>query len=121
MVRPRKVLIGVQKELVWLRNEVKSPPFSTAARREAGLLLRQLQRGDKLSMPQSRPMPAIGRRCHELRITDEGKTWRIVYWIDDDAIVILEIFAKKDRATPQHVVGICKKRIRDYDALSKRD
>jgi len=96
---------------------VKTPPFSPAARREAGLLLRQLQRGDKLSMPHSRPMPTIGRRCHELRIPDEDTTWRIVYRIDDDAIVILEIFAKKDRKIPRIVIEKCKKRISDYDAL----
>ena len=100
-----------------MRSEVKTPPFSAAARREAGLLLRQLQRGEKLSMPHSRPMPAIGRRCHELRIPDEDKTWRIVYRIDDDAIVIWEVFAKKDRTTPQYVIDACKKRIKEYDAL----
>ena len=113
----QKALTTEEKELVWLRNEVKSPPFSVAARREAGLLLRQLQRGEKLSMPHSRPMPAIGRRCHELRIPDEDKTWRIVYRVDDDAIVIWEIFAKKDRTTPRSVIDTCKKRIKDYDAL----
>lgn len=106
-----------EKELVWLRNEVKTPPFSAAARREAGLLLRQLQRGEKLSMPHSRPMPTIGRRCHELRVPDEDKTWRIVYRIDHDAIVILEVFAKKDRTTTRSVIDTCKKRIKDYDAL----
>ncbi|MGZ3437641.1 MAG: type II toxin-antitoxin system RelE/ParE family toxin [Gemmatimonadaceae bacterium] len=106
-----------EKELVWLRSEVKTPPFSAAARREAGLLLRQLQRGEKLSMPHSRPMPTIGRRCHELRIPDEDKTWRIAYRIDHDAIVILEVFAKKDRTTPQSVIDTCKKRIKDYDVL----
>ena len=105
------------KELVWLRSEVKTPPFSVAARREGGLLLRQLQRGEKLSLPQSRPMPTIGRRCHELRITDEDKIWRIIYRIDDDAIVIWEVFAKKDRTTPQRVIDTCKKRIKAYDAL----
>ena len=106
-----------EKELVWLRSEVKTPPFSAAARREAGLLLRQLQRGEKLSMPHSRPMPTIGRRCHELRVPDEDKTWRIVYRIDHDAIVILEVFAKKDRTTPRSVIDTCEKRIKDYDAL----
>ena len=106
-----------EKELVWLRSEVKTPPFSATARREAGLLLRQLQRGEKLSMPQSRPMPTIGRRCHELRIPDEDKTWRIIYRIDDDAIVIWEVFAKKDRTTPRAVMDTCKKRMKDYDAL----
>ena len=62
-------------------------------------------------------MPTIGRRCHELRIPDEDKTWRIVYRIDDDAIVIWEVFAKKGRTTPRAVIDTCKKRIKDYDAL----
>ena len=43
----------------------------------------------------SRPMPSIGKRCHELRINHMDKTWRIVYHIDEDAIVILEVFANK--------------------------
>lgn len=52
-----------------------------------------------------------------MRVTDEDKTWRIVYRIDDDAIVILEVFAKKDRTTPRSVIDTCRKRIKDYDAL----
>jgi phage-related protein len=34
-------------------------------------------------------MPSIARACHELRVQDEEQTWRIVYRIDSDAIVIL--------------------------------
>jgi phage-related protein len=103
------------KPLVWLRGEVKTPPFSKAARVEAGLLLRRLQMGETLSLPQSRPMPAIGRRCHELRITDEGHNWRIVFRADSDAIVIGEVFDKKTRATPPAVIDRCKERFRRYD------
>jgi hypothetical protein len=33
------------KPLAWLHGEVKTPPFSKAARIESGYLLRQLQRG----------------------------------------------------------------------------
>ena len=62
-------------------------------------------------------MPSIGLRCHELRINDQDKTWRIVYRVDDDAIVILEVFAKKTRATPQRVIDTCKSRIKEYDEL----
>lgn len=83
------------KPLVWLSGEVKSPPFSTAARLEAGFLLRRLQRGEELGPPHSRPMRSIGKRCHELRVPDEDVTWRIVYRIDADAIVLAEIFAKR--------------------------
>lgn len=77
------------KPLVWLHGEVKTPPFSQAARIETGYLLRSLQESENLSLPHSRPMPSIGARCHELRITDRNATWRIVYRVDPDAIVIL--------------------------------
>src|SRR5258705_4373638 len=79
------------KPLVWLRGKVKTPPLTLSARIEAGVLLRRLQRGEQVSLPHSRPMPSIGTRCHELRIQDQDKSWRIVYRIDTDAIVILEV------------------------------
>ena len=78
-------------------------------------MLRRLQAGETIGMPHSRPMPGIGRRCHELRINDEDSTWRIVYRIDNDAIVIAEVFAKKTQATPQNVIILCKNRLRGYD------
>lgn len=105
------------KPLVWLHGEVKSPPFSPAARMEAGVLLRRLQRGEALGLPHSRPMPMIGRRCHELRIQDEDQIWRIVYRADPDAVVILEVFSKKMQKTPQAVIDTCRERLRRYDAL----
>ena len=60
-------------------------------------------------------MPSIGRRCHELRIDDENVTWRIVYRIDSDAIVILEVFDKKTNQTPKQVIDSCKQRIKNFD------
>src|SRR4030042_1473743 len=93
-----------EKPLVWLHGEIKTPPLSSAARIEAGYLLRKLQLGELLSPPHSRPMPSIGSRCHELRIDDENKTWRVVYRIDNDAIVIFEVFEKKTQKTPREVI-----------------
>ena len=107
------------KDIAWLHGEVRTPPFSKEARLEAGYLLRQLQQGVKLSMPQSRPMSSIGSRCHELRNIDENSTWRIVYRIDDDGIVILEMFKKKTNNTPRNVISTCKKRIKTYDDARK--
>jgi len=103
------------KPLVWMHGEVKTPPFSKLARLHAGFLLRQLQKGEKASLPHSRQMASIGRRCHELRIPDEGVSWRIVYRIDSDAIVIAEVFSKKTGKTPKSVIDTCKARLRDYD------
>ena len=103
------------KPLAWLHGEVKTPPLSHAARIETGFLLRRLQRGERLRMPQSRPMPSIGARCHELRINDADTTWRLIYRVDLDAIVIAEVFAKKTEKTPKEVMQACKKRLKEYD------
>lgn len=103
------------KPLVWLHGEVKTPPFGHSARVEAGFLLRLLQRGEKLSLPHSRPMPSIGRHCHELRVTDVNTEWRLVYRTDDDAIVIAEVFTKKSAATPPGVIATCQERLKRYD------
>lgn len=107
------------KPLVWLHGEVRSPPLSTAARTEAGFLRRRLQRGDALALPASRPMPTIGKRCHELRINDETATWRLIYRVDADAIVILGVFSKKTTATPASVIVAVQARLKDYDAAAK--
>jgi phage-related protein len=105
------------KPLAWLHGEVKSPPFSSAARIEAGYLLRKLQQGESLTMPHSRPMPAIGPRCHELRIVDDDLIWRIIYRTDPDAIVIPEVFNKKTKETPPAIIEICKARLKSYDQI----
>lgn len=105
------------KALVWLAGEVKTPPFSDPGRRKAGWLLRRLQRDEALSLPDSRPMPGIGARCHELRVVDSKarKTWRIVYRLDADAVVIVEVFAKKTHKTPRMVLDNARRRLRQYD------
>jgi phage-related protein len=109
------------KPLVWLSGEVKTPPFSPAARVEAGYLLRLLQAGSILPMPHSRPMPSIGPGCHELRVQDQSKTWRIIYRIDSDVIVIAEVFAKTTQATPKQVIAASQRRLRQYDQISTGD
>ena len=109
---------GADKPLVWLEGEIKTPPFSIEARIEAGTLLRRLQQGENIGMPHSRPMPSIGARCHELRVRDRDQNWRIMYRIDFDAIVIVEIFAKKSGATPRKVIDTCQARLRAYDEIN---
>jgi hypothetical protein len=57
-----------------MHGEIKTPPFSREARLEAGFLIRKLQLGESLSLPQSRPLSVIGKACHELRTIDKNKT-----------------------------------------------
>lgn len=105
-----------KKPLRVMHGEIKTPPLSSSARVEAGWLLGRIQDGENIGLPHSRPMPSIGQGVHELRINDEHETWRIIYRIDDDAIVVVEVFSKKTQKTPQHVIDVCKTRFKRYDA-----
>jgi len=66
-------------------------------------------------MPHSRPLPNIGPRSHELRVRDQNANWRIIYRIDDDRILIVEVFRKTSRQIPEAVVVICRERLAKYD------
>ena len=72
-------------------------------------------------MPESPPMPSIGRCCHELRVRDAESriAWRIIYRIDDDAIVIADVFAKKTQKTPADLIAACMRWLAIYDAAGK--
>lgn len=104
------------KPLRWLGGtEIKTPPIGEKGRRSLGAALRVLQEGGQLSMPVSRPMPSIGPRCHELRVPDDGKQWRLVYRLDADAILVVDLFRKTTQATPKQAIDRCKRRLRTYE------
>lgn len=60
-------------------------------------------------------MPSVGARCGELRVPDESATWRILYRLDVDAIVIVAVFAKKAQATPATILATARARLKQYD------
>ncbi len=66
-------------------------------------------------------MPTIGRNCHELRVANGDVTWRILYHLTSDAVVIPEVFQKKSRATPKPIIQVAKKRLRAYGRLARED
>ncbi len=105
-----------RKPLIFLEGAIKSPPFTAAGREEAGTRLREIQEGESLGMPTSRPMPSIGPRVHELRIRDAEHDWRIIDRIDPAVILIVAVFAKATRATPKRVIDQCRRRLNNYDA-----
>jgi len=49
-------------------------------------------------------------------VQDQDKSWRIVYRIDGDAIVILEVCRKTTQQTPLRVIEDCKRRLKNYEA-----
>lgn len=102
------------KPLVWMEGEIKTPPFSLEARIEAGVLLRRLQQGENIGLPHSRPMPDIGSRCHELRVRDQTRNWRIFYHLAADAVVILGVQQKTTQRTPRITLEACRRRLGLY-------
>ena len=103
------------KPLRWFGDEVTVPPFSKNAALEVAALLEIVALGGMPAMPHSRPMPTIGARCFELRVNDGNRTWRIVYHIADDVVVVLDVFPKKTRSTPKRVIDRCKMRLKRYE------
>ncbi|MBW3543250.1 MAG: type II toxin-antitoxin system RelE/ParE family toxin [Planctomycetes bacterium] len=109
----------ISKPLVWLHGEIKTPPFTAEGRQEAGMLLRLLQEGERLAMPQAELLSAVGPRCGALRVRDAEHNWRIMYRADPDAVLILEVYAKKTRKIPDEVFQRCQQRLKQYDATVK--
>lgn len=83
------------------------------------MLLRLLQNGQRLGMPQAEPLPKAGPRCGALRVRDAQHNWRIMYRIDTDAVLILEVYPKKTRKIPGEVIGRCRQRLKQYDEVVK--
>ena len=106
----------MSKPLFVLQGEIKTPPISKIARIKIGYLFRQLQDGELLTMPDSRPMPIIGMNCHELRVDDgvQKTSWRVVYHIDNVAILVLVVFKKTSETTPESIKKLCKERLHRY-------
>jgi len=75
-----------------------------------------VQDGELLSMPVSRPMPQIAPNCHELRIHDYEVNcdWRVIYFVDDLAILVLDVSQKKTQNTPDRVKDACRDRLARY-------
>jgi phage-related protein len=79
-----------------------------------------LQEGERLGMPQAEPLPIVGARCGALRIRDGEHNWRIMYRIDNDAVLVLEVYAKKTRKIPDVVIARCKQRLKRFNAAAKK-
>jgi phage-related protein len=103
------------KRLRILGGELKTPPMSHEARRLAGGCLRAVQDGGRVPPPVSKPLPSLGRRCHELRIDDGAVTWRVLYRVDPDVVLVGDVFAKKTERLPRHILAACRKRFAEYD------
>lgn len=52
---------------------------------------------------------------------DTDRTWRVVYRVDSDAIVIADVFPKTTPQTPARKIADCKRRLKLYDRVTSED
>lgn len=88
--------------------------FPQEVRRELGKAIFDLQRGEVLGMPLSRPMPSIASGAAELRIRDSTGIYRVFYYsASPRSILVFHAFAKKTRTTPKQELELGKKRLKE--------
>lgn len=88
--------------------------FPQEIRRELGKAIFELQQGEKLEMPLSRPMASVGKGVAELRLKDRSGIYRAFYFTKAaDKILVFHAFMKKTQKTPQKEIDLGKKRLKE--------
>jgi len=65
-------------------------------RREFGKVIFDLQKGEKFSLPLSRPMTPVASGVEELRVRDRTGAYRVFYYTKlADSVLIFHAFAQK--------------------------
>ncbi len=86
--------------------------FPDGPRREAGFQIDRVQRG--LEPDHWKPIKTIGPGVREIRMSEAGGAYRVVYIATlPDAVYILHAFQKKTRATPKRDIAIAESRYRE--------
>ena len=94
------------------REAIKS--FPEDVKDKLGQALFDVQRGEKLVMPQSRPMPSVAIGVKELRVRGQDGIYRAFYYAKDKrGIFVFHAFVKKAQKTTLLEVELGKKRLRE--------
>ena len=97
---------------------LKKPPrqgsATTAARSAFAKAIYDLQLGHHLSMPLSRPMPALGSGAAELRVRDAAGIYRAFYVVrTSQGVIVFHAFAKKTQKTPAQEIIVGKQHLKE--------
>jgi phage-related protein len=94
------------------RDTIRS--FPEDVRREFGKVIFDLQKGEKLSMPLTRPMASVSSGVEELRVRDRSGAYRAFYYTRlADSVLIFHAFAKKTQKTPRQEITLGQKRLKE--------
>jgi phage-related protein len=88
--------------------------FPLEIRREMGKAIFDLQKGQSLKMPLSRPMNAVAPGVEELRLRDRSGAYRAFYFARlQDRVILFHAFQKKKQTTSKHEIDVGRKRLRE--------
>lgn len=85
-----------------------------AIKPEIGEALRDIQKGIRLGLPLSRPMPTITSGAHKLRIRDSTTAIWVLYFVAvSDAIVVFLSFQEQTQQTLRHEIDLGQRRLKE--------
>ena len=88
--------------------------FPEDVRQELGKAIYDLQKGEVLPMPLSRPMASIEPGAAELRIRDRAGIYRVFYYSRSPrGILVFHAFVKKTQGTPMRELNLGRKRLKE--------
>jgi phage-related protein len=77
-----------------------------------GLFL--LQMGERIAMPNSRPMPMVAAGASELRVKSEDGIYRVFYYTASRrGVLVFHAFVKKTQRTPPFEIELARKRLKE--------
>jgi phage-related protein len=104
-----------EKPIYWVGTSYKDLlAFPDEAKRDAGYQLHRVQNG--LDPENWKPFDTIGAGVKEIRISEDGNAFRIIYVAKfSEKIYVLHSFQKKTQKTPSKDINIAKIR---YNAIA---
>jgi phage-related protein len=85
-----------------------------------GQALLDIQRGLKLMMPKSRPMPSVVSGAEELRVKGKDGIYRAFYYTRDErGILLFHAFVKKAQKTPVLEIELGRRRF--WELLNEKN
>jgi phage-related protein len=102
--------MGNEKEIYWVGSSYRDiTQFPKQAKQEAGYQLYRVQNG--LDPENWKPIQTVGVGVREIRISDDGNAFRIMYVAKFlERIYVLHSFQKKTQKTTQKDIDIAKVR-----------
>lgn len=94
------------------RDAIRRFPKDARARLGRGLF--RLQMGEWISMPNSRPMPAVAPGVSELRVRGEDGIFRVFYYAAaPQGVLVFHAFTKKTSRTPPLEIELARQHLKE--------